>query len=91
MRIQYRGQALFLVVVFTARSKHTRNLRKDAHRVYRVDVRDNIAVRVFVFEQKRTEIRLATTHHLLDSCNNRRISNDNRLVETWEQRPSRDR
>lgn len=84
MRIQYRRQTFLLIIIFARSREYTRNLGKNSHRVYRVHIRDDIAIRVLVLEQKCTEIWLAATHHLLNSRNHRWIPDHDSFVETWE-------
>ena len=90
VRVQHgREPFLLLFALFRGRTrvrrKHARNLRKDADLVHRVDVRNHVAVRVLVLEQERSEVRLPATHHLLYGRDNRRVTNNNGFVETWEQ------
>jgi hypothetical protein len=51
----------------------------------RVNIRNDIAIRVLVFKQESAEIGLATLHHLLDGSDHSWIPNDNGLVETWKE------
>lgn len=40
---------------------------------------------MFVLEKESPEVGLAAFHHVLDSCDDSRIANDDSLVETWEE------
>ena len=89
VRVQHgRESFLLLFALFRGRTrvrrKHARNLRKDADLVYRVDVRNHVAVRVLVLEEERAKVGLATLHHLLNCRHNRRIADHYCLVETGE-------
>jgi hypothetical protein len=83
---------LLLLALLTRRRccKHAGDLRKHSDRVYRVDVRDNIAVRVLVLEQERAEVWLPTLHHVLDSSDDLGVADDDCFVEAREQRSARD-
>jgi len=93
VRIQDSRQPFFLVLsIFstTGRSKNTCDLSKDANRVDRLDVSDDIAVNMLILQQKGSEVRLATLHHLLDGSDDVRIANDNGFVESREKRATCD-
>jgi hypothetical protein len=92
VRIQYSRETLFLVVARTSVGrKHARDLSENADRVYRVDIRNNVAIRVLIFEKESAEVRLTTLHHFLDGSDNGRITNDNGLVETRKEGTSSNR
>lgn len=90
--VQHSSQAfLRIVLAATSSSEDTGNLSKDADRVDGVDVGDDIAVGVFVLEQKRAEVRLPAPHHVLYRSHYFWIAHDHGLVESREQRPASDR
>ena len=64
---------------------------EDSDRMYRVNVRDDITVRVLVLEKEGTQVRLTTAHHLLDCRDDGGIPNDDGLIEPREQRATSDR
>jgi hypothetical protein len=89
MWIQDSGQTLFLVVTSPAvRSKHTSDLSKNTDGMNRVNIRNDIAVRLLVLEQKSAEIGLTALHHLLDGGDDSWIANDDSLVKTGKERTS---
>lgn len=90
MRVQNSREPFLLVVLLAASREHTGDLREHADRVHRIDVRDHVAVRVLVLEEERTKVRLPATHHLLYRRNHGGIPDDDCLVETGEEGPTRD-
>lgn len=91
MGIQNSGESFLLIIVLASRGKYARNLCKHTDRVYRVDIRDDVAVRMFILEQEGTNVRLTTFHHFLDSSYDFRVAHDDGLVETGEQGTTSDR
>ena len=92
VRIKNGSKTFLLVIVLIAlRCEHARNLSKDSDGVYRVNVRDDVAVRVLVLEQKRAKVGLPATHHFLDCCHDRGVPNDDCLVKTGEEWTTGDR
>lgn len=91
MRVQHSCQSLLLVLSLpstarTRRSEYTGYLGKHAYRVDRVDVGDDVAVRVLVLEEERAEVGLATLHHVLDGGDDLWVLDDDGLVESGEER-----
>ena len=89
MWIQDSGETLFLVVTSpTIRGKHASDLSKDTDWMNRVDISNDIAIRMFVLKQESAKIRLAALHHLFDSGDHGRVTDDNSLVKTRKERTS---
>lgn len=89
MRIQDSSQPFLLILsVFatTCCRKYARYLGKDTNRVDRFDVCNDIAIDIFVLQEKSAKIGLAALHHLLDGSDDVRIANNNSLVESREER-----
>jgi hypothetical protein len=57
----------------------------------RIQISDDVAVRVLVFEEEGAKIRLSTLHHFLDGCYDFGIPNNDGLVESREQWTPSDR
>jgi hypothetical protein len=66
-------------------------LGKDADGMDRTDVGNDVAIDVFVLQEKGAEIRLATLHHLFYGCYDMRVSDDDGFVESREERATCDR
>lgn len=91
VRIQNSRETLLLVLSRPrVGRKHARDLGENADGVYRVDVRDDVAVRVLVFQKERTEVGLAALHHFLDRSDDRGVADDDGLVEARKKRAAGD-
>jgi hypothetical protein len=89
MWVQDSGQVFFLVVTSPAvRSKHTSDLSKNTDGMNRVNIRNDIAVRLLVLEQKSAEIGLTALHHLFYGGDDSWIANDDSLIKTGKERTS---
>jgi hypothetical protein len=89
MRIQDSSQPFFFILSIFATTccgKHARDLGKDTNRMDRLDVCNDIAVDIFVLQEKSTKVRLAAFHHLLDGGDDMGITDDDCFVESGEER-----
>ena len=91
MWIENSGQAFLLSLLAALSRENARDLGEDSDRVYRVDVRDDVTVRILVLEEESTEVRLTPAHHLLDCSNDSGIADDDSLVKTREEGTTSDR
>ena len=94
MGIENSSQPFLLLVpspCYTGGGKNTSDLSKNTDGVNRIDIRDDVRVCLFVFEEERAQIRLAALHHFLYSCNDMGITDDHCLVETGKEWSSSDR
>ena len=92
VRIQDSGETFFLFFARTSIcGKYARNLSENADRVHRINIRDDVAIRILVLEKESTEVGLSTLHHLLNGSDYCGIANDNSLVKTGKERASSDR
>jgi hypothetical protein len=91
VRVQDSCQAFLFVVLLPSRSgKDTGDLSKDANRMNRVYVCDDVAVCVLVLEKECAKVRLAALHHFFDGCDDGWIAHDDGFVEAREERTTGD-
>lgn len=96
MGVQHSSQGLLLLSTFAvctacASCEDAGNLGKDTDVVYFIDIANHVGVFLLVLEKEGAEVGLAALHHVLDSCDDGWVANNNCLVETWEKGTPSDR
>jgi len=92
VRVKNNSQAGCILFIFLAgvHREHASDLSKDTNWMNRIEIFYRVAVAVTILEQECPNVRLTTLDHVLNCSNYNRVTDDESLVKTGKEWPSRD-
>lgn len=89
MWVKNCGETFFLFILRIC-AENTGYLGEDTNGMHGIQIRYDIAVRMFVLEKESTKIRLTAFHHILDGSDDVGVPYDDSFIETGEERTAND-